>query len=432
MTPSKAPRNGVGAVAARQGVLGQNALDAPLDQLLKTANTHQNSGTAQLAGRLMEDLHAASGSASAARHGFSDLTFRTGDALGLPTHPADVFVLDGSDTVNLAQLKCCGTNADTTGDIAKIKYDGMQRVVPEDQVKRVREIATKRGMDGLGKRNYPETAETVSDRVRHGRVESRPVPREQARNTAADPEAAVQAARRAEGLRTIRNTAVSTAVVAGGVSVFRNVRAVHAGEKELGEAALSVGLDTAAGLASGAATGAATVAVRSALGKAGARGLARGSGPVAAGLFLAEVGKDGFAMLSGEIDGNELGRRAAGHAVKGATTWAGMEAGAAIGSFFLPGLGTIVGGLLGAIGGGLFGESLTSAAAVVEPAEPEASRNRVVGLSGLTTSRRMAIEQATHLHRYTVSGGTVITWVQADDLTVVIGVTPYAEMVGEE
>ena len=429
MTSSEAPQKGAGAAAARQGLRGQVALDEPLAQLIRTAHTHRNAGTPQLAGRLMEDLHAASGSASAARHGFADLTFRTGDALGIPTDPVDVFVMSGSDVVGTAQSKCCGKNADTLREIALTKYDGMQRVVAGDRAERVREIAKKRGTDGLGKRNYPETAETVSDRVRHGRVESRPVSHEQALNAAADPKAAVRAARRAEGLRTVRNTAVSTAVVAGGVSAFQNVRAVRAGEKGLGEAALSIGLDTTAGLASGAVTGAATVAVRGALTKAGARGLARGSAPVAAGLFLAEVGKDGFALVTGEIGRAEFGKRAAGHAVKGATTWAGMEAGAAIGTFFLPGLGTIVGGLLGAIGGGLFGEGLTAATPSVEPSEPEVPRSQVIRLSELTASRREAIEQTTHLHRYTVSGGVVITWAQSEDQAVVIAIAPYAEVV---
>ena len=264
--------------------------------------------------------------------------------------------MKGGVEVAQAQSKYCGTNAATASEISRAKYDRMQRVVPSDQASDVRTLCAKRGEDGLGIRNYPDAAETVSDRVRFEGVESVPVSLNEARVAAADPAAAARRLARAEALKTIKHTAVATGAIAGTVSAFTNVRAVLNDEKTAGEAAKHVAIDTGMGLLAGAATGTATVAARRIL----PRALVRGSVPVAVGLFAVEVGKDAWAAASGEIDGAELGKRAVGHAIKGGTTWAGMEAGAAIGSLIFPGGGTIIGGFVGAVVGGLVGDALTS------------------------------------------------------------------------
>jgi hypothetical protein len=317
-----------------------------------------NSGTSQVAGRMAEELHAATFNIDAASKGLRGLKATTTASQGAGGAAADVSVTRMGEVLDRAQLKFRDTAARTTSDVANVKYDGMQRVVPADQVDRVKSLAKKRGIDGLGKRNYPETAKGAADRVRAGGAESQPLTRDQALAAAKDPSGTAKALVSRQAVDAVKNGAVAGAAIGGGISAVTNLVAWADGEKDGEEALLDVAKDTAACGLSGAATSAAAVAAETALVRAGAGALARGAAPVAIGLTVVDVGKDLGRLCTGDIDGGEFAERSAGHVVKGGIVWGAAEGGAALGTAICPGIGTVIGGLAGGILGGLFGGAL--------------------------------------------------------------------------
>ncbi len=309
----------------------------------------------QLAGRLAEELHAATFNADAAARGLQGLRATTGAASGSATAAADVTITRAGRVVDQAQVKYHATPQATTFEVARARYDGMQRVVPADQVEAVRDLAARRGADGLGVRNYPETAARTSDRIRHGGAESRPLTRQEALEVARNPKEAADRLVRGKVAGAVRQGAIAGAAVGGGISLVSNVVA-YANDRKSGEEAVVDTLkDTAACAASGAVVSGATVVAETALVRAGASTLARSSAPIAIGLTTVDVVKDAGRLVTGDIDGEEFAVRTAKHAATGVTTWGGMEVGAAIGTAICPGVGTVIGGLLGGVGGGLFG-----------------------------------------------------------------------------
>jgi hypothetical protein len=137
----------------------------------RVAEENRNKSIEQLQGYLAEVHHETTFNADAARKGLPVRAKRTD-----PYSAADLEIRDRRGLRSgHAQLKYHGSPARTAFAISLTKYDGMQKVVPSDQVSGVRALAWKRGADALGNRNYADTARTVSDRVRGGGAESDPL-----------------------------------------------------------------------------------------------------------------------------------------------------------------------------------------------------------------------------------------------------------------
>lgn len=351
--------NGAVFESAARGLNGVRAGQEGAARLHSVAEQWRNTSPERLGGRLAEELHAATFNADAAAKGLNALKASTGAANGAGTAAADVTIMNGARIVDQAQVKYHASPASTTFDVAKVKYDGMQRVVPSDQAARVRELAGKRGVDGLGQRNYPDVARSAADRVRSGGAESTPVSRAEALDAAKNTQRVAGELVGGQMANAVKNGALAGAAVGGGISVVTNFVAFVDGKKAGEDAVLDAVTDTAACAATGAAVSGLAVAAEVALVRAGVGALAAGAAPVAIGLTAVEMAKDVGRLINGDIDGEKFAGRAGGHVVKGGCTWGGMEGGAALGTLILPGVGTVIGGILGGIGGGLFGAWLT-------------------------------------------------------------------------
>lgn len=312
------------------------------------------------AGRVVEEIHAMSFNSDAAMKGLNQLKATTNAANGAPTAIADLQIVQGARLVDAAQIKFHATPASTAFHIADARYDGLHRVVPTDQVVQVRTIASKRsGKISIGQRNFAEVAKSASDRVRSHGAESSPLSRAEAIYAAENTSYYANTLAKNQIFRSLKSGAAIGAAVGGGISAVSNLVA-YAQERKSGEAALvAVATDTATCAITGAATAGTAIIAELALARAGATALARGAAPVAIGLTTVEIAKDAYRLLSGDINGAKFARRAGTNVIKGSCTWGGMEGGAAIGSVILPGLGTVVGGFLGAIGGALFSGWIT-------------------------------------------------------------------------
>ncbi len=350
-----AAANGAAFESAARGLNGVRAGQHGAARLQEVAQQWRNTSPERLAGRLAEELHATSFNADAATKGLNSLKAGTGAANGAGTAAADVTIRNGARIIDQAQVKYHGTPASTAFDVAKVRYDGMQRVVPSDQAARVREIAAKRGVDGLGQRNYPDVAQKAADRIRSGGAESTPVSRAEALDAAKNTQRVAGELVGGRVVGAVKNGALAGAAVGGGISVVTNFIAFTDGKKSGEDAVVDAATDTATCAATGAAVSGLAVAAEAALVRAGAGALAGGAAPVAIGLTAVEMAKDVGRFINGDIDGEKFAGRAGGHVVKGSCTWGGMEGGAAIGTLICPGVGTVIGGILGGIGGGLFG-----------------------------------------------------------------------------
>ena len=136
---SKSRKSATRAAIIEQGVSTQDRLQALNDGVQRVAELReqfQNLPLPNRAGLIAEELHAMKFNANAAAARVN-LSAQKG-----PTHAAhDLSIYKGADEVARVQLKYNGRVASTTKEIASVKYDGMQRVVPADQAEQVRKRA---------------------------------------------------------------------------------------------------------------------------------------------------------------------------------------------------------------------------------------------------------------------------------------------------
>ncbi len=355
--------------AVENGVIGDTAnrsakaFDATRQMgkdIQRVSKQWQNCSKEQVAGRVAEKFHEGTFNKNAALKGRFDLKAVATESNGNAHSPADIEILKNGKVVDRVQVKYHKTTPRTTSNISDPKYNGMQKVVPSDQAKSVKDLANRRGQSGIGQKNYPDTAKNTTDSIKCENSRSDPLPRETSADIVEDPSAVTKRLTTLE----VGNAAKYGGLIGGGIcgvmSVAKNINAVSKGEKDGGEAAVAVVKDTALGGADGAVKGVATVGAEAALIRAGAQTLARTTAPVAIGITGVEVIKDVGSAIVGDIDGGELAKRTGKNVVKGGTMWGGIEAGTAIGTSICPGVGTIIGGIIGGIGGSLLGTSFFS------------------------------------------------------------------------
>jgi hypothetical protein len=304
--------------------------------LTEAAQKHLNLGDAQAAGHLAEVWHAGTFNLDAARKGLGGLLEAK---LSTPNDPvADLQVLSHGQVVAKAQLKYLRRPAATTKAISEPRYDTVQKVVPSDQVASVRRVAAARGEDGLGNRNFPDTAKRVKGQLEHNGVRSEPLSKAEAEKLVGDQASAVKNLRGRGVAGQVAQAALVSAAIGVTTSALGNLGKHHRGEVTGRQMLLEAGQAGAVSAATAAATMGLTVALRR-VASANVVGAMAGT--------MVEIGKDGKALAFGEIDLSVFGERAAKHAVGGAGALAGAEAGALIGTLIFPGVGTIVGGMIG-------------------------------------------------------------------------------------
>lgn len=382
------PRASANAVLKAAGAARHNVRAAAANERLREgADTirrlgvqHGRLGDGSLGGRVAEEAHAATFSADAIMKGSPLRAERTASQVGRGLDPVDIEITLGPVVVSKAQVKYRCTAARAAKEVSAPQYDGQQLVVGRGQVAAVRNGARRLALKNSVKR--PEqaarnnaAAERVSDRIKVGEVESRPLSRTEelrlAREARKGTAELAQVAERSP-LREVARAGVRAAVAGGvisgaltaGISGVGNYRKVAAGEMSAADAVVSTA--TAAGLAAadGAAraaagsilkAGAAVVAERAAsqVVKGAAQRLAGSNVVFAAASLAIDGGIGAVRLLKGEIDGTEYALRVGESASSAAAGCGGALLGAAAGTAIFPVVGTAIGALLGGLGGGL-------------------------------------------------------------------------------
>jgi hypothetical protein len=353
-TKSNDAATGAAFASASRSLGSVRAAREGMERITRTALQWRNASPEQLGGRIAEEWHATTFNIDAASKGAS-LRATTSAANGQATAVADVVISEAGRTVAQVQVKYHGSPARTTFAVSRAEYDGMQRLVPSDQVQKVRGLARQRGADTLGNRNYAEVANGATDRINLQGVESQSLSRTEAIAAAKNPAGAGAMLVKGQIARAAKNGAVVGAVVGGGVAAIMNAVACARGKKSGKQAVVDTVKDAASGAATGAAVSGAAVVAEATLVRLGASAASGGAAPVAIGLTVVEVGKDVGRAIKGDIDGELFVNRTGKNVVKGTITWGGMKGGAAVGTAIFPGPGTVIGGVVGGVAGALCG-----------------------------------------------------------------------------
>lgn len=328
---------GRGVDAMRQAFAGGERIASVARQF---ANASQPN---QVAGRVFEELHAATGNIDAALKSLPQ-RFATTASNGLPHAAADLVTKVGGETLAMAQAKLSESTTALTRRLSEIRYDGMQKLVPEGMAEPVRKVAG--ALADAGRRadlSLRDTTRQVTERFSYAGAHSKPVSINAARQAASDPHAAA---------KTLGTDAALGAygAAAGMGGVMASVVATQQGGS-VTEVAKAAATGVARGLLHQAATAGvdkAGVAVLTQLSSKAAATFSHSgaAGPIArAGVGVAT---DLIGLARGKISGGECAQRAVKHGVRAGSTWAGAQAGAALGAFGGP-IGAAVGGLAGGL-----------------------------------------------------------------------------------
>lgn len=361
------------------GHLGHVAAGTEIGKGLKALGEIESKGWNQprKAGFRAERYHEATFNADAARKRIPTRAVAT-----TPGAPADIALVDGGKVVAEVQVKNYKRVAGTTKAISQKKYDGMQKVIPKEQVKGVRSLAARRGTDGSGEHNYQDTSLKAAGRIEANGAKSGALTYEQAQNKNLS-----RTMMTSEMGNAAKSGAKNGAIIGGAVSAATNLRAVINKEKEVKDALKDVGKDTAVAAVGGAATAALSSGLAAVTTRASLSALSKSGAPGAIAAASVEVGKDLIALRQGKLSGSQVLERSVEHAGAAGGGWGGAAAGMALGTAVFPGVGTVVGGFIGGMAGSTAGKMAVSQVKGVlkkekAKSEPASDRLLVLRLTG--------------------------------------------------
>lgn len=302
---------------------------------------------------------------------------------------ADVVVFQDGQAVHEAQAKYYASAEKTYGEMRQvdadgvIKYEGMDSLIgPSDQVEKVADIARRNRIkeEAKGTRPAVEKAagmveEKATATLKVGETESTPLSKAEAEALARDGAAKVKTTvedryKTASTLTKMQEAAAGaaamSAIIAGTINIFTNVRLVREGKLEPSEAAIRIAAETAASAADSALKAAATTGAHSLLVRYGSQELVRklaGQGAAAlvrsnavsvAVVCTIDLIKDLVLFGAGRITASQLEERAG----KGVLTTSAGVLGGTLGGLACGGMASgvfVVGAvpLIGSIAGGL-------------------------------------------------------------------------------
>lgn len=329
-------------------------------------------------GNLFEYIETAKFNADAAAKG-SSLKAVVTAANGEPHAAADILIKNRGRIVEEVQAKSMNSTSNLTNAVSEPKYRGMQKLVPDGEASRVRELASKRAQTGtLKAQEYSDTTQNVTDKLKSGQVASEGTSYQENLWAAQNPKlyATVIEAKYVakEASVTGANAAIAGFVVSGAISGVKNGIAACQGKMTLEDAIGQTAQDaTQSGLRSGV-TGIGSTVIRYGATKVGIKALAKSNVAVGIAAGVIDIGASVYSFARGEITPEELIERVG---QTGTCTTYSLYAGAAAGAVFGP-----VGAVVGSMAGYLVAASVyQSAIAIFKEARlAEAEADRIVAI----------------------------------------------------
>ncbi|MBD2203927.1 hypothetical protein H6G33_14720 [Calothrix sp. FACHB-1219] len=367
-----------GAVEAQQNAAATDAIKQGMD-LFRIAAEKLGAVDPKISqGNLFEYIEAAKFNADAALNN-SPLKAVVTAAEGEPHAVADILIKKGNLVIEEVQAKSMEKASNLTHAISNQKYQGMQKLVPDGNAEKVRQLAEKRAQSGTIKaEEYADTAKNTTDRLKAEKIQSEGTSYEENLWAAKNPDiyAAITETKYVakEAAITGANAAVAGFVVGGVISAVKNSYAVFKGENTAENAIVSTVKDAGHSGLRGATTGVGGTLIRYGATKLGIKALAKSNVAVTIAAGVIDVGASVYSFAKGEITTEELIERVG---QTGTCTTYSLYAGTAAGAIFGP-----VGAIVGSMAGYLIAASIyQSAAAIFQQARlEEVEAERVVAM----------------------------------------------------
>ena len=329
-----------GAQMASKEAAASDVLRSGLNLFIKEAEAKAKVKPEIKKGNLFEYILAAKFNLDAARKG-SSVKAIVNAARGR-RGPSDIDIVRNGETLVESQVKA-GTSGYEVWELSRPSYDGMQKIVPTEQVESVRKLARSSNYRPSDPRNYKDTEATVRGDLRHGPVSSGKI-------TSSDLKSATQSPGRyaiKQNLLQMSQEVAVTSVHAAGAGVVMGF--AESGIKNFrrdidgGQAAQNVITDAVKAGGRSGVTGALGAVIRNTASRGGLKVLSRSNVATAVAAGLIEVGVVVYDYAKGEIDSREAGERLGGTACGTASS---IGIGAAAGLVAGP-AGYVVGGIVG-------------------------------------------------------------------------------------
>ena len=366
--------------------------------LQKVINDYANCDPSLVQGRAFEFLEVLKFNREAALQG-SDLS-AVATHYTDPASAADILIQKAGSTVGEVQAKSYEHAAQSLRALAKEKYQGMQRLVPSDQVDGQADLLAKRLQnappDQLNRPEYQDIQENLSGKLRSGNVESPGTSRVESDAAVNNPAQTVLTLKGTQALEEIGKAGLTGAAVGGGMGLLFHgmMNAYHAkkGHKTNSEAII----DTVKGTASVAArsgvvtAGAKTIAI--AARQTGLSGFAAGAGPAVVANAVLEAGLGVHRYIKGEIGGDELKEQVGGAVLRGGAAYYCGIAGQVL--IPIPVVGALVGSIVGYTASAVLLQAGILGAGPSNMVENAKKRRKEIEAMCFETVKRMELERA--------------------------------------
>ena len=344
------------------------AIDTAKKNVLSQAERYKNNTFASRNGFVAEEVHVGSFNIDSAikRSGLKAISEKNGNH-------GDYRILKNGRTVAKGEFKHYSTAEQTEN--AMRGYSNRDLVGPKDQIETIKKVAKKKAMKNVTTRpkvakEHRMVGRKATDAIRKDGVSSRPKTLKQTRRITKKADKGIVETKELlpdfnESLKSsVKSGAIEGAknslIFGGGMCAMSNFIDVINGNKSAKEAVIHTTKETAVNIVDGTvknAVGSAakTAAVHLAEKTAShtVKTFCRSAAPVIVAVSVVEIGKDVYKCVNGDIEGEELGRRAVKTTATAAGGWAGAEAGALAGAMVGGPVGAAVGGVVGGILGGL-------------------------------------------------------------------------------
>jgi len=319
-------------------------LEAVLDQ-------YANTDPGQLQGRALEFLEVLKFNQAAAEAGSS--LQATATHFSDPAAAADVLIRDGQEVVKQVQAKSYGQAAAAVRTLAEPKYEGMDRLIPKDQLDHAQAVIDRHqsrfGDVSPNSASYREVREKLTGELRAGDIHSGGTTREQAEFAAQHPQQAALQLKGMAALKEVGQAGVAGAAIGGGLQgVFTALHQsvlVRRNETTASEAVVITLQATASGAVRGGSVAAGSRVIAITARELGVGQVLGDMGPGAMANAVFEAGLSTHRFLQGSISHEQYRDELGGAALRATTaTYCGMA-----GQLLIPV--PVVGAAVGAITG---------------------------------------------------------------------------------
>ena len=316
------------------GLFSKNVVNATneavdgMDLLRQAYESKINVGIEIKQGNFFEYIEATKFNIDAAQKG-EDIRVVVTEAIGKPHDPADIWIRKNGGILEKVQAKSSKKASYAANMLTDSKYNDMQKLTNSDRADDVKELARKRMVKGTLKENeHKDTYENVTGELKYKNISSGGTSYGEAIDATQNTPQYIKNLEMKQFKNEIKtssiNTAATSAIIGGSVSVLKNGIEVYKNDKALENAIVDITKDTVKSGARGAISGGLASGIRIGAQKLGNNGVSNLLSSSTASITLAsamlDVGVSVYSYAKGDISPDELKDKMAEVSIKTIST----------------------------------------------------------------------------------------------------------------